>query len=368
MNSLGINKDPKDTRVVVAMSGGVDSSVTAALLHEAGYDVIGITLQLFNYGDAIARPGSCCAGQDIYDAKRVADTRGFPHYVLDYEDRFREDVMEDFADTYLAGETPIPCVRCNQTVKFRDLISRAKELDADVLATGHYVQNITGVRKSELHRGANQTKDQSYFLFATTQEQLDFLRFPLGGMTKEETRDEATRLGLSVADKPDSQDICFVPNGNYAEVVKNMRPDAVTPGKIVNQVGTILGSHDGIINFTVGQRRGLNIGGGDPLYVLRLEPNTNRVIVGPKEALLKETIILNEINWLGDEPLGDENIEISVKIRSMTPPLPATLRSTIEGCAEVILHSPYAGIAPGQACVFYQDERMLGGGWIVRPD
>ncbi len=368
MNSLGINKDPKDTRVVVAMSGGVDSSVAAALLDEAGYDVIGITLQLFNYGDAIARPGSCCAGQDIYDAKRVADTRGFPHYVLNYEDLFREDVMEDFADTYLAGETPIPCVRCNQTVKFRDLIYRAKELEADVLATGHYVQNIPGIRKYELHRGANELKDQSYFLFATTQEQLDFLRFPLGGMTKDETRQEAERLGLSVADKPDSQDICFVPNGNYAEVVKKMRPGAIVPGEIVDQEGTILGNHEGIINYTIGQRRGLNIGGGDPLYVLRLEPYTKRVIVGPKEALLQETILLNEINWLGDEPLGSDAIDISVKIRSMTPLLPATIRSTGGGHGEVILHTPYAGIAPGQACVFYHDERLLGGGWILRPN
>jgi tRNA-specific 2-thiouridylase len=368
MNSLGIKKDPKNTRVVVAMSGGVDSSVTAALLHEAGYDVIGITLQLFNYGNAIARPGTCCAGQDIYDAKRVADSKGFPHYVLDYEDRFREDVMEDFADTYLAGETPIPCVRCNQTVKFRDLISRAKELEADVLATGHYVQYVSGTKKSELHRGANQLKDQSYFLFATTQEQLDFLRFPLGGMTKEETREEAERLGLSVADKPDSQDICFVPNGNYADVIKKMRPDAVSPGKIVDQAGIVLGDHEGIINFTIGQRRGLNIGGGDPLYVLMLDPNTKTVVVGPKEALLKKSIVLNGINWLGDEPLRDDVIEITVKIRSMTPLLPATLRSIGEGRGEVTLHTPYAGIAPGQACVFYHDERMLGGGWIVRPN
>ena len=366
MNSLGINKDPKDTRVVVAMSGGVDSSVSAALLHEAGYDVIGITLQLFNYGDAVARPGTCCAGQDIYDAKRVADKKGFPHYVLDYEDRFREDVMVDFADTYLAGETPIPCIRCNQTVKFRDLIQRAKDLEADVLATGHYVQNIFGIKKTELHRGVYELKDQSYFLFATTQEQLDFLRFPLGGMTKEETRKEAQRLGLSVADKPDSQDICFVPDGDYAKVVKKIRPGVVESGEIVDQSGNIIGDHDGIINFTVGQRRGLNIGGGDPLYVLRLEPNTQRVIVGPKESLLQETIFLNEINWLGDEPLGDNVMDISVKIRSMTPLLSAKLRGSQGGSGEVVLYTPYAGIAPGQACVFYRDRRMLGGGWIAQ--
>lgn len=368
MNSLGINKDPRDTRVVVAMSGGVDSSVSAALLHEQGYDVIGITLQLFNYGEAVARPGTCCAGQDIYDAKRVADTKGFPHYVLDYEDRFREDVMEDFADTYLAGETPIPCIRCNQTVKFRDLIKRAKELEADVLATGHYVQNIFGAKKIELHRGANELKDQSYFLFATTQEQLDYLRFPLGGMNKEETRKEAERLGLAVADKPDSQDICFVPDGDYAKVVKNIRPGVSEPGEIVDKVGRVIGHHDGIINFTIGQRRGLGIGGGDPLFVLRLEPDTKRVIVGPKEDLFQETIILNDINWLGDEPLDNTFMDISVKIRSMTPLLPASLRATGDNSGEVLLYTPYAGIAPGQACVFYKDLRMLGGGWISRPN
>lgn len=365
-NSLGIDKEPKDTRVVVAMSGGVDSSVTAALLHEEGYDVIGITLQLFDYGNAVARPGTCCAGQDIYDARRVADARGFPHYVLDYEDRFRQDVMEDFADSYLAGETPIPCVRCNQTVKFRDLIARAKELEADVLATGHYVQYVSGAKKAELHRGANDLKDQSYFLFATTQEQLDFLRFPLGGMTKDETRSEAERLGLGVADKPDSQDICFVPDGDYAQVVEKMRPGAVQPGDIVDLDGNVLGPHDGIINYTIGQRRGLNIGGGDPLYVLRLEPKTKRVVVGPKEALLQETVVIKELNWLGDEPLNDEALEVTVKIRSMTPLLPASVRAMGEGSAEVTLHSPYGGVAPGQACVFYEGDRMLGGGWITR--
>jgi tRNA-specific 2-thiouridylase len=368
MNSLGIDKDPKDTRVVVAMSGGVDSSVVAALLHEAGYQVIGITLQLFDYGEAVARPGTCCAGQDIYDARRVADAKGFPHYVLNYENCFREEVMEDFADTYIAGETPIPCVRCNQTVKFRDLIQRAKELEADVLATGHYVQHVLGAKKSELHRGVNDLKDQSYFLFATTQEQLNFLRFPLGGMTKDKTRSEAERLGLAVADKPDSQDICFVPNGDYAEVVKKMRPGAAQPGDIVNQEGTVLGPHSGIINFTVGQRRGLNIGGGDALYVLKLEPDTKRVVVGPKEDLLKEIVAIKEINWIGDEALNEEAREVSVKIRSTTPLLPATLRSIGGGSAEVILHTPFAGVSPGQACVFYDEKRLLGGGWIARKD
>ena len=366
MNSLGLEKEPGETRVVVAMSGGVDSSVTAALLHEQGYDVVGITLQLFDYGNAIERPGTCCAGKDIYDARRVADTCGFPHYVLDYEDRFRQDVMENFADTYLAGQTPIPCVRCNQTVKFRDLIKRAKELEADVLATGHYVQQVSGKEKSELHRAFNDKKDQSYFLFATTQEQLDFLRFPLGGMTKDQTRDHAKRLGLEIANKPDSQDICFVPDGKYIDVVRKLRPGAVEPGEIVDQSGNILGQHEGIINYTVGQRRGLNIGGGDPLYVLKLESSSKRVIVGPKEALNQTVIVINEINWLGDEPLSEEQIDVSVKIRSMTPLLPAKVRLKDDNIGEVILYSPYSGVAPGQACVMYDEERVLGGGWICK--
>jgi tRNA-specific 2-thiouridylase len=298
----------------------------------------------------------------------VADTLGFPHYVLDYEDRFREEVMEDFADTYLAGETPIPCVRCNQTVKFRDLVARAKELQADVLATGHYVQRIDGPNGPELHRGSDPGKDQSYFLFATTKEQLDFLRFPLGHMDKDTTRTHAERLGLAIAQKPDSQDICFVPNGDYAEVVRKMRPEAEAPGDIVDQDGRVLGSHGGIINFTVGQRRGLNIGGGDPLYVLKLEPDTKRVIVGPKAALLQETVAIAEVNWLGDYPLDDREIDVTVKLRSMTPQLPATVRALAGDCAEVTLHTPFAGAAPGQACVIYDRDRTLGGGWITRQD
>ncbi len=368
-NTLGIDKTPAETRVVVAMSGGIDSSVTAALLQEQGYDVIGITLQLYDHGKTVSQPGACCAGQDIYDAKRVADQLGFPHYVLDYEDRFRKDVIENFADTYLAGATPIPCVRCNQTVKFRDLVAHARELDADVLATGHYVQIVDGDAGPELHRGANTAKDQSYFLFATTREQLSFLRFPLGELSKNETRAQAERFGLAIADKAESQDICFVPDGNYAEVVKKLRPGAVVAGEIVHLDGRVLGHHDGIINYTVGQRRGLNIGGGDPLYVIRLEPTTERVVVGPRESLLESTVYVTEINWLGNQPLeayGADGIEVHVKLRSLQPLAAATVVGLPGNQADVTLLTAEAGVAPGQACVFYDGDRVLGGGWITR--
>jgi tRNA-specific 2-thiouridylase len=361
MIDLGLNKDPKETRVVVAMSGGVDSSVTAALLHEAGYQTIGITLQLYDHGQLPLKAKSCCAGQDIYDARRVADTLGIPHYVLDFENRFRESVIDDFVDTYLAGSTPIPCVRCNQTVKFRDLVARAHEIGADALATGHYVRRLMGPGGAELHRAVNDAKDQSYFLFATTREQLDFLRFPLGAMSKDETRAHAERFGLPVADKPDSQDICFVAGGDYADIVRKMRPGAVRPGEIVHLDGRVLGGHNGVIDYTVGQRRGLNIGGGDPLYVIRIDAEAARVVVGPKQALEETRIRLSDINWLDTADAPRNGGTIQVKCRSMQPPVDAR----IEG-DEVVLVEPLAGIAPGQACVFYDGTRVLGGGWITR--
>lgn len=367
MNSLGFDKDPKDTRIVVAMSGGVDSSVTAALLAEQGYDVVGITLQLYDQGEMAARKGACCAGQDIYDARRVAEKIGIPHYVLDYESKFAQSVMDDFADSYMRGETPIPCVRCNQNVKFRDLLSTAKDLGAEALATGHYVRRVMGPNGAELHRAADDSKDQSYFLFATTKQQLDFLRFPLGSMSKQETRALAERYNLPVAQKPDSQDICFVPNGDYASIVSKMRPGAIDPGEILHTDGTVLGRHEGIIHFTVGQRRGINIGNRDgennePLYVVRLDAAKKQVIVGPKEALAKADIVLHEINWLaGDVPL--EGLPVVVKLRSAQTPLPGTFRMFKSG-GTVTLSEPAFGIAPGQAGVVYQGERVLGGGWI----
>ena len=368
MNTLGFNKTSKMTRVVVAMSGGVDSSVVAALLARDGYDVVGITLQLYDHGAALAKKGACCAGRDIHDARRVAEEMGFPHYVLDYESRFRQSVIDDFADQYLAGATPIPCVRCNQTVKFRDLLETARELDADCLATGHYIQRKLGTAGAELHRAADHSRDQSYFLFATTREQLDFLRFPLGHLTsKAETRALAAEFGLPVADKPDSQDICFVPQGGYAAVIEKLRPGASEPGEIVHLDGRVLGEHKGIIHYTIGQRRGIGIGGGEPLYVVRLNPETRHVIVGPREALATRRVPVREVNWLGDAALGAETPEILVKVRSTRPPVPARLHPAPDG-AEVELLTPEEGVAPGQACVFYGAEgsRVLGGGWIAR--
>jgi tRNA-uridine 2-sulfurtransferase len=369
LNSLGFAKPPSATRVVVAMSGGVDSSVVAAELAAEGYDVVGVTLQLYDHGAALAKKGACCAGRDIHDARRVAETMGFPHYVLDYENMFREAVIEDFADAYLAGATPVPCIRCNERVKFKDLLATAKDLDADCMATGHYIRRKTGLHGPELHQAADPARDQSYFLFPTTPEQLSYLRFPLGHLTsKAETRALAARHGLSVADKPDSQDICFVPNGNYAAVIEKLRPGSAEPGEIVDLAGTVLGRHNGVIHYTVGQRRGLGIGGlDDPLYVLRLDADARRVIVGPKEALSTRIVPLREINWLGDAPLTSRpEWHLEVKVRSTRPPRPAILRPINATEATVELLSPEDGVSAGQACVFYAPEgsRVFGGGWI----
>lgn len=372
LNSLGFAKSPAETRVVVAMSGGVDSSVVAAQLAEEGYDVVGVTLQLYDHGAALAKKGACCAGLDIHDARRVADTMGFPHYVLDYENLFKDAVIDEFADSYLAGATPVPCIRCNERVKFKDLLETARDLEADCMATGHYIQRKVGASgKAELHRAADAERDQSYFLFSTSPEQLDYLRFPLGHLpSKDATRALAAKYGLSVADKPDSQDICFVPNGNYASVIEKLRPGAADPGEIVDPDGRVLGQHKGVIHYTVGQRRGLGIGGlSTPLYVVRLDVDTRRVVVGPKEMLAKRNVPVREINWLGDAAFGSrDEWQVSVKVRSTRPPREALIRPLSETTAEVELYSPEEGISPGQACVFYEgsSSRILGGGWIWR--
>jgi tRNA-uridine 2-sulfurtransferase len=365
LNSLGIAKPPANTRVIVAMSGGVDSSVTAGLLVEQGYDVVGITLQLYDHGAAVGRKGACCAGQDIHDARTVASQLGIPHYVLDYEARFRAAVIEDFAESYARGETPVPCIRCNERVKFRDLLGIAKDLGADALATGHYVRRVMGPDGPELHRAADTARDQSYFLFATTREQLAFLRFPLGDLGKDETRAIARRLALPVAAKPDSQDICFVPTGDYASLVQKLKPGAADPGDIVDTAGHVLGRHDGVIHFTVGQRKGIGIAGGEPLFVLRLEPERRRVVVGPRAALGETRVRLGSVNWLGEAP-GERGVRVAVKLRSAQPPLAATLFLEAAGGGEAVLDTPALGVAPGQACVCYDGDRVLGGGWILR--
>ncbi|GLS87855.1 tRNA-specific 2-thiouridylase MnmA [Cypionkella aquatica] len=370
LNSLGFAKPPSETRVVVAMSGGVDSSVVAAQLAEEGYDVVGVTLQLYDHGAALAKKGACCAGRDIHDAARVAEVMGFPHYVLDYENTFREAVIEEFADAYLAGATPVPCIRCNERVKFKDLLATARDLNADCMATGHYIQRKVG-DGPELHMATDANRDQSYFLFSTTPEQLAYLRFPLGHLaSKAETRALAAKYGLSVADKPDSQDICFVPNGNYAAVIEKLRPGSADPGDIVDQSGRVLGQHRGVIHYTIGQRKGLGIGGlGDPLYVVKLDPALRQVIVGPKEALSTRVIPLREINWLGEAPFESrEEWHLNVKVRSTRPPRTAVVRPISATEATVELLDPEDGISPGQACVFYAPEgsRVFGGGWIWR--
>ena len=366
LNSMGFAKPPRETRIVAAMSGGVDSSVTAALLKRAGYDVVGVTLQLYDHGAAAKKKGACCAGQDIYDARRVAERLSIPHYVLDYEQRFKERVIRDFAETYARGETPIPCVRCNERVKFADLLETAKDLGADALATGHYIKRVDGPDGPELHRADDESRDQSYFLFATTPAQLSFLRFPLGAMKKSEVRAIAAGLGLAVADKPDSQDICFVPDGRYAGIVEKLKPEAARAGEIVDLNGQILGSHNGVIHFTVGQRKGLGLSGNDePLFVVKVDAANARVIVGPREALATRTMRLREVNWLA---AAAEPFACAVKVRSTRRPVPARVVPLESGSAEVELYAPEEAVAPGQACVFYAGSRVLGGGWIARAE
>ncbi len=366
---LELDLPPGTGRIVVAMSGGVDSSVSAALLAEAGYDVVGITLQLYDAGAAQRRAGACCAGQDLLDARRIAEHLGIAHYVLDYESRFSAAVIDDFAAAYAAGETPIPCVRCNQTVKFTDLLQVARDLGAAALVTGHYIRRIPGTYGAELHRALDAERDQSYFLFATTRDQLDFLRFPLGTLSKTETRRHALRLGLAVAGKRDSQDICFVPDGRYANVVAKLRPEAFEPGDITHVDGRVLGRHGGVANFTIGQRRGLGLGGGDDgeLRVVRIDAPARRVMVGPPGVLLESALTVRDLNWLGDHPLPADGQDVTVKIRSSQPAVPARAFSLADGRARVVLEQPIQSLAPGQACVFYTGERVLGGGWIERP-
>jgi tRNA-uridine 2-sulfurtransferase len=372
LNSLDLPKRPEDTRVVVAMSGGVDSSVVAGLLARQGYDVIGVTLQLYDHGEATHRKGACCAGQDIHDARRVAAALNIPHYVLDYEERFKSAVMEPFANAYRQGETPVPCIACNQSVKFVDLMEVAQDLGADVLATGHYVQSRLEDGKRRLYRPVDASRDQTYFLFATTPEQLDFLRFPLGGMTKPAVRELARELGLEVADKYDSQDICFVPQGKYADVIRRMHPEALQGGEIVHLDGRVLGRHDGIVNYTVGQRKGLGIAAAEPLYVIKLDHKASQVIVGPREALMTKTVRLRDVNWLGDAALSDatggNGLPVEVKVRSTRPPQQGAVQMA-NGEIYVTLFAGEYGISPGQACVFYADEsetsEVLGGGFIA---
>ena len=371
-DSIGIGGDPARIRVVCAMSGGVDSSVTAALLKHCGYDVVGITLQLYDHGQAVQRKGACCAGQDIHDARRVAAALAIPHYVLDFESRFKEAVIDEFVSGYLAGETPVPCITCNRTVKFADLLTRSRDLDAAALATGHYIESRPRPDHSghrDLFTPADMARDQSYFLFATTQSQIDYLRFPLGSLSKAETRAIAADLGLSVAAKPDSQDICFVPEGRYADLILKLRPDGAEPGDIVHCDGRVLGRHDGIIHYTIGQRRGLGIAGGEPLYVLAIDAAKKQVTVGPREALRQCSIKVAGLNWLGPSPVTAEPLPVFAKIRSTRPPVPASIQSSETGAIVTIAEGEY-GVSSGQACVIYDapgaGARVLGGGFVAR--